>query len=123
MARALPLPGGLGASGVLTLADGHLTRRLFAFHSTSTPKVAEACVLCAPCAASGPQWLFSARTWLNSVLSLCAPHWGQRSADDHAPHRGHALCLRFGTTALPVHRCRISRLLEHPNEVAPKQVD
>jgi hypothetical protein len=62
----------------------------------------------------------SIRTWLNSVLSLCAPHWGQRSADDHAPHRGHALCLRFGTTALPVHRCRISRFLEHPNEVAPQ---
>ena len=33
----------------------------------------------------------SIRTWLNSVLSLCAPHWGQRSADDHAP-RARALC-------------------------------
>ena len=61
----------------------------------------------------------SVRTWLNSVLSLCAPHWGQRSADDQAPHRGHALCLRFGTTALPVHRCRIS-FLAHPNEVPPQ---
>ena len=36
------------------------------------------------------------RSWLNSVLSLCAPHWGQRSADDQAPHRWHALCVRFG---------------------------
>jgi len=65
----------------------------------------------------------SIRTWLNSVLSLCAPHWGQRSADDHALHRGHALCLRFGTTSLSVHRCRIFDFLEHPNEVAPQQVD
>jgi|SRR5450759_406392 len=48
----------------------------------------------------------SIRTWLDSVLSLCAPHWGQRSADDHAPHREHVLCVRFGTTALPYHRCR-----------------
>src|ERR1017187_1656821 len=60
----------------------------------------------------------SVRTWLNSVLSLCAPHWGQRSADDQAPHRGHALCLRFGTTALPVHRCRIS-LPRTPQQSAP----
>ena len=61
----------------------------------------------------------SVRTWLNSVLSLCAPHWGQRSADDQAPHRGHALCLRFGTTALPVHRCRIS-LPRTPQRSAPQ---
>jgi hypothetical protein len=65
----------------------------------------------------------SIRTWLNSVLSLCAPHWGQRSADDHAPHREHVLCARFGTTALPFHRCRIFHFLERPNEMAPKQVD
>jgi hypothetical protein len=54
----------------------------------------------------------SIRTWLSSVLSLCAPHWGQRSADDQAPQRGHSLCVRFGTTSLPVHRCRI---LTSPN--------
>ena len=50
----------------------------------------------------------SIATWRNSVLSLCAPHWGQRSADDQAPQRWHLLCVRFGTTSLPVHRCRIS---------------
>ena len=63
----------------------------------------------------------SIRTWLNSVLSLCAPHWGQRSADDQAPHRWHALCVRFGTTSLPVHRCRIFHFLEHPNAAALKR--
>ena len=60
----------------------------------------------------------SIRTWLNSVLSLCAPHWGQRSADDQAPHRWHALWVRFGTISLPVHRCRIFHSIIgqfHPN--------
>jgi len=80
--------------------------------STQLPDVAESCVLCAP-----PRLCYrpvvtifgrsSIRTWLNSVLSLCAPHWGQRSADDQAPQRGHSLWVRFGTTSLPVHRCRI----------------
>jgi hypothetical protein len=68
----------------------------------------------------------SMRTSLNSVLNLCAPHWGQRSADDHDPHREHVLCARFGTTTLPFQRCRIFRFLKHleqPNEMAPKQVD
>ena len=34
----------------------------------------------------------STRTRLNSVLSLCAPDRGQRSADDQGPHRARALC-------------------------------
>jgi hypothetical protein len=61
--------------------------------------------------AAGFDWA-SIRVWLNSVLTLCAPHWGQRSADDQAPHRGHAPWGSFGATALPVHRCCISPRLE-----------
>ena len=58
---------------------------------------------------------------LTSVLSLCAPHWGQRSADDQAPHRGHALCVPFGTASLTLHRCRIFHFLKPRNKAIPSK--
>jgi hypothetical protein len=48
-------------------------------------------------------------------------HWGQRSADDQAPHRGHALWVRFEDAALTVRRWCMFSYLKRFDDCGPSK--